>query len=121
MWDMVRAGEFLNAFVLFKDSSVDKAVVSQKWYNKIYQIHDIKKQEFDRSYTYYQKHPVLMKEILDSLTRKQVATTTYGQQSGPAREDSSYGEAGSPSIDTRIKIADSTLKKRLLKRKGRLP
>ncbi|HKZ65001.1 MAG TPA: hypothetical protein VJ111_01530, partial [Chitinophagaceae bacterium] len=30
MWDMIRTGEFLNSFVLYKDTAIDKVAESQK-------------------------------------------------------------------------------------------
>lgn len=73
MWDMIRAGEFLNGVAFVKDSS-NRAAVSQQWFNKIYEIHKISKEQFDKSYAFYNEHPLLMKEVLDSLSKKQVNT-----------------------------------------------
>jgi hypothetical protein len=70
MWDISRAEEFLNSYVIYRDTSIDRAAESQKWYEKIYQIHKVTKKDFDRSYAYYKDHPVLLKEILDSLSKK---------------------------------------------------
>ncbi len=70
MWDIIRAEEFLNGFVIYKDTSIDKIAESKKWYDKIYQLHKITKKDFDKSYAYYKDHPVLMKQILDSLSKK---------------------------------------------------
>jgi len=74
LWDMIRAGEFLNSFVINKDSSVNKIAESEKWYNKIYQLHKTTKTEFEKSYDYYNDHPDLMKELLDSLAKRQIST-----------------------------------------------
>ncbi|WP_276500457.1 DUF4296 domain-containing protein [Terrimonas pollutisoli] len=70
VWDMSRTAEFLNGFVFNKDSSIDKIAESEKWYNKVYQLHKTTKKEFERSYSYYQSHPDLMRELLDSLSKK---------------------------------------------------
>src|SRR3990170_4802307 len=78
-WDMIRTGEFLNGFVLYKDTAIDKVAESQKWYNKVYQIHKITKADFEKSYAYYRDHPVLMKELLDSLSKKQIPVKPPGQ------------------------------------------
>ena len=69
MWSMINAGEFLNGYVLIKDS-IDKVLESSKVYGQVFQIHHISKEEFARSYAYYREHPVLMKAILDSLKNK---------------------------------------------------
>ena len=117
MWDMIRAGEFLNVFIINKDSTVDKTAVSQKWYNKIYQVHKISKKDFEKSYAYYQDHPLLMKSLLDSLSKKQVPFKLRGQGSATVK-DSIRKHIAPPVIDMQKKIID-TLRKRkmLMKRK----
>lgn len=70
LWDMMNTGEFLNTYVLYKDTATNKNAESQKWYNKVYKMHAITKADFDKSYDYYTSHPALIKEILDSLAKK---------------------------------------------------
>ena len=53
LWSMISAGEFLNGYVLNKDS-VDKVAESSKVYGQVFQIHHVTKEEFDKSYFYYQ-------------------------------------------------------------------
>lgn len=73
LWSMISAGEFLNAYILIKDS-IDKVAESSKIYGQVFQVHHINREEFDKSYSYYRVHPELMKEILDSLSKKQLYT-----------------------------------------------
>ena len=79
LWSMISAGEFLNAYILNKDS-VDKLAESSKIYGQVFQIHHITKEEFDKSYLYYREHPALMKVILDSLSTKQTYTVDKFQK-----------------------------------------
>ena len=116
MWDMIRTGEFLNGFVLYKDTAIDKVAESQKWYNKVYQLHKITKTDFDRSYAYYQDHPVLMKELLDSLSKKQVPVKPAIQDS-VAIKDSIKKRIPPPVIDRRLKIIDTLKNRKIIKRK----
>lgn len=117
MWDMIRAGEFLNGFVFSRDSSIDKPAVSQKWYNKIYQVHKISKTVFDKSYAHYQDHPLLMKSLLDSLSKKQVPFKHPVQISAPVK-DSVIKRVSPPSIDQQKKIIDTLRKPRILKKRN---
>ena len=71
LWDMISAGEFLSAFVLNKDSLVNKDSASLKIYGQVFQVHRITKEQFEKSYSYYRDHPELIKEIVDSLSKKQ--------------------------------------------------
>jgi hypothetical protein len=73
LWSMISAGEFLNTYVLNKDS-IDKVAESSKIYGQVFQIYHITKEQFDKSYLYYREHPELMKAVLDSLSKKQSYT-----------------------------------------------
>lgn len=75
LWDMISAGEFLNTFILKKDSAVNKDSVSLKIYGQVFHIYHITKEQFDKSYSYYRDHPELMKVIIDSLSKKQETST----------------------------------------------
>ncbi|MCR6719952.1 MAG: DUF4296 domain-containing protein [Chitinophagaceae bacterium] len=69
MWDMLRAGEMLNGFILYRDTFTNAVQESQRWYQKIYELHGITKEEFIRSYEYYREHPDLSRALFDSLAR----------------------------------------------------
>ncbi len=117
MWDMIRAGEFLNGYILNRDSSIDKPAVSQKWYYKMYQVHKISKKDFDRSFAFYQDHPLLMKSLLDSLSKKQVPFKPPVQISVPVK-DSVIKRVSPPSIDQQKKIIDTLRKRKILKKRN---
>ena len=70
VWDLLRAGEFLNGYVLFRDTNVKAAEVSEKWFDKVYAIHQVTREQFNKSYEYYRTHPPVMRELLDSLAKK---------------------------------------------------
>jgi hypothetical protein len=75
MWDMIRAGDFLNNYVFYREVNVDKAAESQKWNEKVFAMHKITRKQFDVSYDYYQQHPLLMKAIMDSIGKIKVEQT----------------------------------------------
>ncbi|MGZ8516617.1 MAG: DUF4296 domain-containing protein [Chitinophagaceae bacterium] len=116
MWDMARAGEFLNGYVLHRDTSMDKAAESQKWHTKIYQLHKITEADFDRSYAWYVDHPVLMKELLDSLSRKDPPPARYGQ-SATALKDSLKKKDSVAKESQRRRLIDTLNRKRIIKKK----
>ena len=86
LWSMINAGEFLNGYLLIKDS-VDRVAESSRVYGQVFQIHRITREEFDKSYAYYRQHPALMKVILDSLSKRQAYTPGHFQR----KEDSMRG------------------------------
>ena len=112
MWDMIRSGEFLQSYVFSKDSTIDKVAESQKWHDKIYEIHKTDKATFERSFAYYKAHPVLMKEMLDTLARK-LANFGAGRNS----TDSVFKRRDSFRVrESTGKPIDSLLRKKILKK-----
>ncbi len=69
MWDMIRAGEFLNGYVLYRDTFTNNVAESQRWYNKVYELHNVTKEEFVRSYAYYKDHPALIRPIFAAMEK----------------------------------------------------
>lgn len=71
MWDVARGSEFLNGYVYYKHPEQNRALVNNEMLNRILKIHKVNKKQFDKSLRYYQNHPQLFIEILDSITAKQ--------------------------------------------------
>ena len=72
LWDMIRADEFLVSYVI-KDTSVDRKTESIKLYDKVFNLHDISKSTFEKSFKYYQQHPEILKPIMDSLNARKTS------------------------------------------------
>jgi hypothetical protein len=70
LWDMISADEFVAGFVLLKDPSLDKKQESIKLYDEVYRIHKTNKEQFEKSLSFYQSHPSLLMDVLDSITGK---------------------------------------------------
>ncbi|MDZ4793667.1 MAG: DUF4296 domain-containing protein [Bacteroidota bacterium] len=68
LWDMMRVDQFLADYVLNKDSSKNKTTESLQYYQQVFAIHKISKEEFQRSFSYYKSHPVLLKAVMDSIS-----------------------------------------------------
>ncbi len=66
VWDLMRADE--PAFKLTLDSSINTIANKEMvMYRTVFAIHKISKEDFYKSYAYYEAHPDLHKEMLDSL------------------------------------------------------
>ena len=76
VWDMMRADQFLTDFVLSKDSSLDKRTESIKLYTKVFAIHQISKEQYEESFSFYKTHPALFKVIMDSLSHPKAESPT---------------------------------------------
>jgi hypothetical protein len=103
LWDMISAGEFLNGYILNKDSA-DKVAESSIQYGQVFQVQHITREDFEKSWQYYRDHPALMKVVLDSLNGKKA---NYGQH--PLKADSTTGH---PDSAKSIGRDDSLLKKK---------
>lgn len=69
LFEISMAEEFVNSFVA-KDSSRDKDVEIQKEYQKIFLLHNIKEEQFQKSYAFYRSHPDIFKTMMDSLNAR---------------------------------------------------
>jgi len=79
LWDMMRADEMVNYYG-YTDSTFKKIDRNIELYQKIFQIHGITKETFQKSMHYYQRRPDMLQPVIDSLKsqaeRKAVAPVT---------------------------------------------
>ncbi len=68
LWDIMRADQFLASFVLSRDTSLDKREESIKLYSRIFRVHTVTKEDFQKSMAYYSAHPELLKVLMDSVS-----------------------------------------------------
>jgi len=67
LWDMVQADQYSSMY-LWKDSArVNVKTETQKLYQEVFQLHQVSREEFSKSFTYYQEHPELTRNVFDSL------------------------------------------------------
>ncbi|GAB3008893.1 hypothetical protein GCM10027051_06880 [Niabella terrae] len=71
LWDLAQAGEFLNSYVYFKNPTQNRAAINNTLLHKIFEIHKINKDDFDKSLQYYKAHPKDFAAILDTITTRQ--------------------------------------------------
>jgi hypothetical protein len=70
LWDMLQADEFLKAYMLTKDLTLNDTTEEIKMYERVFRINKVSREEFSNSFKYYQTHPDLFKILLDSLQSK---------------------------------------------------
>lgn len=66
LWDVMRA-ETLASEIGRKDSSVDVAIQTKFFSQKVFSIHETDSATFNKSYNWYLKHPDVLTIIFDSL------------------------------------------------------
>src|SRR5690606_20764998 len=68
LWDMVKADRFAAAFIMTKkDSAHEKKRQTLLVYEKVFNLHDISRDEFLKSYKYYLGRPDITKVLFDSI------------------------------------------------------
>lgn len=68
LWDFLRAEE-LSRMQAITDTTNTANQKRLALYNQVLAAHEISDQDFKESFQYYQQHPSLLKEVLDSLRR----------------------------------------------------
>lgn len=67
MKDLMLADEFVTGYIWKNDTAVNRFEESIHLYEKIFRIHHISRDQFQKSLAYYRNHPKQMKTLLDSL------------------------------------------------------
>lgn len=76
MWDMMRADELLS-YYLERGATLPGIGQNTDLYDKVFRIHNVDKEHFRRSLQFYQSHPDIFQQVLDSLkTRSDSAVAT---------------------------------------------
>ena len=70
LWDLLRVDEYITDYAA-KDSTLNKKDKSIELYEQVFRIHNITKNEFQKSLDFYQGRPDLLKIILDSMSSRQ--------------------------------------------------
>jgi hypothetical protein len=66
LWDVMQA-DAMAEYYAAKDSTFTRLSKHIDYYQKVFVIHKISKEDFTRSLAYYENHPSSLKPILDSL------------------------------------------------------
>jgi hypothetical protein len=66
MWDMMKADE-LNNLQSTKDTGFAGKKMNFAYYEQVFKLHQISREQFYRSLKYYESHPLQMKILIDSL------------------------------------------------------
>lgn len=66
LWDVMQADE-MTEYYAARDSGFRNLSRRVEYYQKIFAIHKIRKEDFTKSLAYYENHPDRLKPILDSM------------------------------------------------------
>ena len=68
-WDMLRADELAGQYKL-TDTSKTLLQLHSELYDKIFSLHKISRDEFNKSFRFYQSRPDVFKPILENLSKR---------------------------------------------------
>lgn len=89
LWDVFRA-DALSHEIVSRDSSKSLADENVKLTGKVFLIHNITREQFEKSYSYYTHHPDIMRTMFDSLNAQQtrINNLEMTHRSKPIQNDS---------------------------------
>ncbi len=79
LWDLMRADQFFADFLLINDTAVNRDSARIRLYRQVLAIHKISREEFKRSFDFYNARPALMKALMDSIAGRKEIPRPAGQ------------------------------------------
>ncbi len=70
LWDLIRADLFINNYLVVKDTALDKKKQEIELYSQVLKLHKVSQDQFRESFRYYRSHPLLLKDLMDTLNRR---------------------------------------------------
>lgn len=80
LWDLIQADQFSTQFLIKDSSKINVKMETIKLYSEVFKIHDVSKDEFQKSYQYYLSRPDLTKKMLDTLSERARRLRLVGPQ-----------------------------------------
>lgn len=71
MWDVAQSSELLNGYVYYKYPEQNRAALNDAMLQRVFKIHDITKEQFNKTLDYYEKRPDELKTIVDTIISRQ--------------------------------------------------
>ena len=70
LWDMIQADRFAAQFLLKDSAKKDIRTETLVLYERVFSLHKISREQFEKSYKYYLSRPDITKVIFDSLATR---------------------------------------------------
>jgi hypothetical protein len=81
LWDMVEADQYSSLYLLKDSARINVKTETQKLYQEVFRLHQITREDFRKSFQYYQEHPDLTRSVFDSLLARgnRLRTESYSR------------------------------------------
>jgi hypothetical protein len=85
LWDMMQADQYAANYLVKDSSRVNVKMETLKLYEEVFRLHKITRDEFRKSFHYYQDHPDITRTMFDSLIAKgnRLRSESYLHPSNP--------------------------------------
>jgi hypothetical protein len=67
LWDMMQADQYAAGYVVKDSASVNVKTETLKLYEEVFRLHKVSRDEFRKSFQFYQDHPDITRTLFDSL------------------------------------------------------
>ena len=81
LWDMVQADQYSSLYLLKDSARINVKEETLKLYQEVFLLHQVSREEFSKSFQYYQEHPELTRNVFDSLLTRgnRLRTESYSR------------------------------------------
>lgn len=85
LWDMMQADQYATNYLVKDSSKVNVKMETLKLYEEVFRLHKLTRDEFRKSFQYYQDHPDITRTMFDSLIAKgnRLRSESYLHPSAP--------------------------------------
>lgn len=84
MWDVAQSSELLNGYVYYKHPEQNRAALNNVMLDKVFKIHNITREQFNKTLDYYEKRPDELKVVIDTIVSRQKRALGKDTSSSPA-------------------------------------
>jgi len=88
LWDMMQADQYATTYLIKDSSRVNVKMETLKLYEEIFRLHKVTREEFRKSFQFYQDHPDITRTLLDSLTARGNRMRSESYMHSPAAANS---------------------------------
>ncbi len=93
MWDLAQSSELLNGYIYYKYPEQNRAALNNVMLDKVFKIHNITREQFNKTLDYYEKRPNELKVVIDTIVSRQKRASGKDTNSSSAPVLSRNGSA----------------------------
>lgn len=85
LWDMMQADQYASSYLIKDSAKVNIKMETLKLYEEVFRLHKVSREEFRKSFQFYQDHPDITRVLFDSLIARgnRMRSESYSHPSAP--------------------------------------